>query len=94
MMTSVILEPVITEKSTALCQQNKYTFRVSKNATKHVIKHAFEAIFPGRKVLSIQTSKTMGHRKRTKGGYKNPVDGKKALITVEGPRIEFFPEAS
>ena len=93
-ISNVILEPVITEKSTALSQQNKYTFQVSKTATKHNIKSAFQAIFPDRKVLSIQTVKTMGHKKRTKGGYKNPIDGKKALITIEGPRIEFFPEAS
>ena len=90
----ILLEPVITEKSTALSKQNKYTFKVSEHATKTQIKKAFEEVFPKQKVLKIQTLKVMGHKRRTKKGFKNPIDGKKAVLTVSGPRIEFFPEAS
>ena len=92
--TSIILEPVITEKSTALSQQNKYTFQVSNSATKPAIKKVFEEIFPGRKVLKIQSLTIKGHSKRTKSGIKLPKDSKKAVITVEGPRIELFPWVS
>ena len=92
--SNIILEPVITEKSTVLSQLNKYTFHVSCRANKNHIKEAFENIFPGRKVASIQTLKMMGHKRRTKSGFKLPVDKKKAIITASGPRIELFPEAS
>ncbi len=93
-VSDVILEPVITEKSTALSQFNKYTFKVSKNASKTAIKSAFEQAFPERKVLDVQTLKIMGHKKRTKLGFKPARDHKKAVLTIEGPKIEFFPEVS
>lgn len=93
-VSDIILEPVITEKSTALSQFNKYTFRVARNASKTAIKHAFEQAFPNRKVKAIQTLKIMGHKKRTKLGFKSPRDFKKAVLTIDGPKIEFFPEVS
>ena len=89
-----ILEPVITEKSTALTHHHKYTFKVSRTATKSSIKKSVLEIFPTRKVLSIQTLKIKGHAKRTKSGIKHPIDCKKAIITLEGAKIEYFPEIS
>ncbi len=85
-----ILEPVITEKSTALTQQNKYTFKVVKNASKDLIRKSFHEIFPDRKIKSIKTLKLKGHSKRTKSGIQFPIDGKKAIITIDGPKIEYF----
>ena len=93
-VSDIILEPVITEKSTALGHFNKYTFKVSDDASKPVIKKAFQEIFPSRKVIKIQTVKVRGHKKRTKSGYKMPLDSKKAIITISGPKIEYFPEVS
>lgn len=93
-LAHTILEPIITEKSTALSQQNKYTFRVGNDSNKTTIKKAFEEIFPGRKVLEVQTSKIYGHSKRTKSGMKLSTDQKKAIITIDGPKIEYFPEVS
>ena len=87
-----ILEPVITEKSTALTQQNKYTFKVVKNASKDLIRKSFHEIFPDRKIKSIKTLKLKGHSKRTKSGIKFPIDGKKVIITIDGPKIEYFPD--
>ena len=87
-----ILEPIITEKSTALSKQNKYTFKVEKDATKDLIRKSFLEVFPDRKVKSIKTLKVKGHSKRTKSGIKFPVDGKKVIITTIGPRIEYFPD--
>lgn len=93
-LKDTILEPIITEKSTALSVQSKYTFKVSKDATKFQIRKSFESLFPKRKILAIQTVKIAGHRRRTKGGFKNPIDGKKAIVTIEGDRIEYFPESA
>ena len=87
-----ILEPIITEKSTALSKQNKYTFKVVKDATKDLIRKSFLEVFPDRKIKSIKTLKIKGHSKRTKSGIKFPVDGKKVIITVDGPKIEYFPD--
>lgn len=89
----IILEPLITEKSTALAVHNRYTFKVATSASKPQIRKAFEEIFPNRKVLSIQTLKLKGHAKRTKSGVKLPKDGKKAVISCEGAKIEYFPES-
>ncbi|OGI20063.1 MAG: 50S ribosomal protein L23 [Candidatus Melainabacteria bacterium RIFCSPHIGHO2_02_FULL_34_12] len=93
-ISDIIIKPLITEKSTALSQFNKYTFEVAKDASKSAIKNAFEVIFPDRKIKGIQTIKIKGHRRRTKAGYKLPIDSKKAVLTIEGPRIEYFPEVS
>ena len=91
---SSLLEPIITEKSTSLSKHNKYTFKVLKNASKNDIKNDFSNVFPGRKIKSIRVLKLKGHAKRTKSGIKFPIDGKKAILTIEGPKIEFFPEVS
>lgn len=93
-LSDLILEPIITEKSTSLSKNKKYTFKVSKDATKSEIKNAFCTIFPKRKVLNIKSLVIKGHTKRTKSGIKLPRDGKKAIITVEGPPVEYFPEVS
>ena len=87
-----ILKPIMTEKSTALSQQNKYTFKVTKGATKDLIRKLFVEVFPGRKIKSIKTLQIKGHSKRTKSGIKFPVDGKKVIITIDGPKIEYFPD--
>lgn len=93
-LSKILKEPVITEKSTAMSMQNKYTFFVSKDATKTKIRKVFQEVFPDRKVLSVQTLLQKGHRKRTKSGFKTPRDKKKAVITIEGAKIEYFPEVS
>ncbi len=92
--SNIILEPIITEKSTALSQQNKYTFKVSNLSNKIDIRNAFLEVFPGRKVLNVKISKIAGHSKRTKKGIKHATHKKKAIITIDGPRIEYFPEVS
>lgn len=93
-LADILLEPIITEKSTALAQHNKCTFRVPHYATKELIKKSFQEVFPGRKVLSIKTLGVKGHKRRTKFGFKLPQDEKKTVITFEGDKIEYFPEAS
>ena len=41
----VILEPLVTEKSTAKKEEAKYSFRVHRSANKHSIREAVEKIF-------------------------------------------------
>jgi large subunit ribosomal protein L23 len=86
----IIRKPIITEKSVALMEQNKYTFVVNKRATKTQIKHAVEKIF-GVKVVSVATMNIKG-KLRTMGrtqGYRP--DWKKAIVKLaDGDRIEIL----
>ncbi|MBI3590458.1 MAG: 50S ribosomal protein L23 [Candidatus Melainabacteria bacterium] len=93
-LSNILLEPIITEKSTALSQHDKYTFKVAKDATKSSIKKAFQEIFPDKKVLSVKTLIVRGHKRRTKYGHSLPKDGKKAVVTASGSKITYFPEVS
>ena len=88
----VILEPVITEKSMALMQNsNKVTVRVSAKANKTEIKQAVETVFPGVKVASVNTMRTIGKIKR-QGRYSGRTpEVKKAIVTLaEGDSIDFY----
>lgn len=86
----IILEPVVTEKSTSLMEQNKYVFRVQRKANKSEIKKAIETLFKV-KVLDVNTMTVSGKLKRVgrHTGYRS--DWKKAIVRLaEGSRIEFF----
>ena len=60
----VIVSPVITEKATALSEQNKVGFKVRTDATKPQIKEAVEKLFDV-KVKSVNTLVTKGKVKIT-----------------------------
>lgn len=84
----VILSPVITEKSTALSEQNKVVFKVRKDATKPQIKAAVEKLFDV-KVTSVNTVLTKGKVKVFKGRLGQRSDVKKAVVTLaEGQKID------
>ena len=78
----VILSPVITEKATALSEQNKVVFRVRPEATKPQIKEAVEKLFEV-KVRSVNTLVTKGKRKVFRGRKGQRSDVKKAVVTLE-----------
>ena len=85
----VIREPVITEKGTKLASQNKYFFRVQKNATKPEIKKAVEEIF-NVKVKDVNTIQVSGKWKRVRMQPGKTSDWKKAIVTLKaGQKIEF-----
>lgn len=89
-MHDLLLKPVITEKTTMMMSDGKYTFKVPLRANKVEIRKAVEAVF-GVKVKSVATLRTMGKFK-CMGKYigKRP-DYKKAIVTLqEGETIEFF----
>ena len=59
----VLEKPVVTEKSATLSESNVYTFFVRKNATKHTISDAIEALY-NVKPAKVRISKTPSKKKR------------------------------
>ncbi len=82
--TDIIYSPVITEKSALKTQnENVYTFKVAKKATKPQIKKAIEQAF-GVTVKSDNTLKTKPKNRRV-GRYTGMTKTyKKAIVTLEG----------
>ncbi|BBB91361.1 MAG TPA: 50S ribosomal protein L23 [Methylomusa anaerophila] len=86
----VLIRPLITEKTTSLMQDNKYTFIVPLTANKVEIRQAVEQIFKV-KVLAVNTIRVMGKNKRMGKTQGKRPDYKKAIVKLApGERIEFF----
>ncbi|MFB7631782.1 50S ribosomal protein L23 [Streptomyces sp. NPDC056149] len=86
----VLVKPVVSEKSYALLDENKYTFIVAPGANKTQIKQAVEAVFSV-KVTGVNTINRQGKRKRTKTGFGKRANTKRAIVTLaEGDRIDIF----
>ncbi len=84
----VIIEPVITEKSTMASEQNQVVFNVARDATKPEIKRAVEGLF-GVKVMAVNTVLRKGKVKRFRGHLGKQSDVKKAFVTLaEGQSID------
>ncbi|WP_087975044.1 50S ribosomal protein L23 [Oceanobacillus rekensis] len=87
----VIKRPVITENSSDLMAEKKYTFEVSPKANKTEIKNAVEVIF-GVKVEQVNTMNVKGKFKRMGryGGYRS--NRKKAIVqlTEDSKELDFF----
>ena len=88
---SVILRPVITEKSTGQqYEHNHYTFEVARDANKHEIKHAVQELFDVH-VSNVRTSIQRGKWRRRRFVYGKRPNWKKAVVAVApGETIEFF----
>ncbi len=90
---NVIIKPLVTEKTMKLTQeQNKVTVVVAKDASKELIKDAFEAIF-GVEVAKVNTMNVRPKAKRM-GRYEGQVSGyKKAIVTLkDGNSLDLFKE--
>ena len=86
----VLISPVISEKSYALLDENKYTFVVSPDANKTQIKIAVEQVF-GVRVTSVNTLNRQGKRTRTRYGFGKRADSKRAIVSLaDGDRIDIF----
>ena len=86
----VLIAPVISEKSYGLLDANKYTFLVHPDANKTEIKIAVEKVF-NVKVTSVNTLNRAGKRRRTRHGWGQRPDTKRAIVTVaDGERIDIF----
>ena len=88
----VILEPVVSEKSYALLDQNVYTFKVAPSASKPEIRDAVQSIF-GVRVTNVNTLNRKGKRIRNRrtGTFGSRPDAKRAIVTLaEGDSIDLF----
>ncbi len=86
----ILIKPVVSEKSYALLDENKYTFIVDPRANKTQIKQAVQAIFSV-KVIGVNTINRQGKRKRTRTGYGRRASSKRAIVTLaEGDSIDIF----
>ena len=87
---SVLLRPIITEKSTVLTGDNKYVFEVDLRSNKDQIKEAVELAFSVR-VAAVNTMKVKGKPHRFGRKVTNKPDWKKAIVTlIPGDKIELF----
>jgi large subunit ribosomal protein L23 len=87
---SVLVRPVISEKSYALLAANKYTFRVHERANKTQIRQAVEDVF-GVRVDGVRTAWVKPKSKRR--GYTSGQRRrwKKAIVTLHPEdSIELF----
>lgn len=89
----VIYGPLITERTYSLFQQNRYTFRVARDATKPEIARALEEQYENQaiKVVAVNTVNARGKTRRTgrRGVAGRTSDWKKAIVTLQpGQRLE------
>ena len=86
----ILIKLIVTEKSTALMAEGKYTFKVPLNANKYQIRDAVEEIF-NVKVAAVSTMRMEGKKKRMGRFEGKRSDWKKAIVTLkEGETIELF----
>jgi large subunit ribosomal protein L23 len=86
----VIIRPVVSEKSYAGLEQNRYTFLVRRDANKTEIKEAIQQIWNVR-VLRVNTLNARGKVKRFRYTMGKRPDEKRAVVTLaEGDSIEIF----
>ncbi len=88
----VILSPVVSEKSYGLLDENVYTFKVARQASKPEIRDAVQSIFDV-KVLKVNTLNRKGKsvRNRRTGVISKRPDVKRAIVTLaEGDSIDLF----
>lgn len=86
----IIINPIITEKSTRLQEEGKYCFRVDRRANKKEVMRAVREIFDVEPVAcTIMNVKGKPKRVRYQPGYT--ASWKKAVVTLkEGQTIELF----
>ncbi|MCJ8009723.1 50S ribosomal protein L23 [Lederbergia wuyishanensis] len=87
----VLKRPVITERSTDIMVDKKYTFEVDVKANKTQVKDAVESIF-GVKVEKVNIMNYKGKFKRMGrfGGYTNKRRKAVVTLTKDSKEIELF----
>jgi large subunit ribosomal protein L23 len=87
---TILIRPVISEKSYALIAEGKYTFRVDDRAHKTQIASAVEEVF-GVDVAQVRTAKVRSKPKRRGLHRGRTRSWKKAVVQLApGERIELF----
>ena len=77
-----IINPLVTEKSTNLSEQNKIIFKVTKSANKKNLKNNIEKIFKVN-VIKINIINKQNRTKLTRGKKVKVSGFKKAIITLK-----------
>jgi large subunit ribosomal protein L23 len=86
----VIIRPIVSEKSYAGLEANRYTFLVHPNANKTEIKEAIQKIWNVR-VLGVNTLNRKGKVKKQRLVTGRRSDEKRAIVTLAaGDSIEIF----
>ena len=90
-LQTVLLRPVISEKSVIETERNNYTFAVARDANKFQIKAAVEDQFKV-DVLGVRVLTVKPKQKRRGRRQLGTVPGwRKAVVTIaEGQKIELF----
>jgi large subunit ribosomal protein L23 len=87
---SVIIRPIISEKSYAGIEHNRYTFEVDKRASKPEIADAVAEVFSVT-VTNVNTMNVPGKKRRLRTASGMTRSWKKAVVTLkQGDSIEFF----
>ncbi len=95
-MQTVLLKPLVTEKSMHKAGEGKYTFIVARFARKQAIKEAIEKKFSVH-IVSIMTSVVKGKTKRTgqkRIEVKNSPFKKATVGLLSGEKIGLFEVAA
>jgi large subunit ribosomal protein L23 len=89
---SILKYPVISDKTTRILENNKYTFMVDRHANKLTIKKVIEYVFDVN-VTNINTLMSPT-KKRTVGRFSGyQARYKKAIVTLkDGDKINLFPD--
>jgi large subunit ribosomal protein L23 len=87
---TVIIRPIVSEKSYALLAANKYTFRVDARAHKTQVRQAVEEVF-GVRVLGVATMSVKSKPKRRGYTAGRTREWKKAIVQLHPEdHIELF----
>ena len=85
---SVLLGPIVSEKTTLATANNQYVFKVITDSNKREISAAVEELF-GVTVEGVTTSNVKGKKKIYRGKTGQRVNWKKAVVRVsEGQMID------
>ena len=86
----IIIRPVISEKTTEMMEDNKYVFRVARDANKLMIKQALKELF-GVSPEKVNVSNVRGKNRRLRYKVGKKTAWKKAIVTLSaGDKIEIF----
>ena len=89
-LNDILIEPVLSEKATALREQNKYVFKVAPDASKLQIKDAVAKLF-NVKVVNCTTINVRGKEKRVRGKPGRTASWRKAIVRLApGETIKVF----
>ena len=87
---TVIIKPIVSEKSYALLAANKYTFRVHPDAHKTQVRQAVEEIW-GVRVQEVRTMSVKSKPKRRGTTFGRTREWKKAVVELHpDDTIELF----